>query len=774
MTDTTVLEREPTPKTPEQQIRRDRLVWAIPWLSAIALFAPLSLARGFLAAQLILLALLLYVPGRLLLMALRLPSQAVRRFPVYVPAASLTVLMVTGLLVDLLGHASGLFLPLRSAPLLLGLLAVCCVLVFAASATPPSSRSDLRIPRLPVRHAALLVLPIAAAVGAVRLNSGHGPALAFLAAVAVVLLLALGSLRRRFTVADATWLLYSAALAGLWSYSLRGDLPYGWDIQTETHIAQATWSAGFWSAAHVGDAYGAMLSLTILPAAVHGIAGLSLLAVFKVVLPGLFALLPVAVALIARRYFSARGAFLCGALLVVQPFFFASMPAVARQEVGLLFFACLLRALQERARISAATRITVVMSAGLILSHYTSTYIAIGALALAIVLWACIRRWKGPLPDPRRTVAALLALVLGSVLWYGVVTRSASNLAQFRDTLSSQGLNILPNASGNVASDLLFGNVARNLTPQAYEKEVADQYRAHKSYVHPLPAASDPRWGLQSAPGLATASPLGREANTLLSITTLVINQLVNVLALLGSVLLAIGRHRSTAARQLGLIGSAMAFVLVAIRFSGSIAFAYNQERAQLQALIPLTIGMMAALVWLAQRLGAMSQRPYRRIRTEPSRRLVSICAVALFVLAVNATGLVGASGGTAQQTANLRPAGEEAIRFIPSRQETRAAGWLYAVVRNSSALVYTDRYGQLRWLQATGETRGLQLDITPKTLDGDAWVFADANNVILHQARGQVNGNFSTYRFPSKYLQSYYDVVYDNGGSRVYHGALG
>ena len=60
-------------------------------------------------------------------------------------------------------------------------------------------------------------------------------------------------------------LLYAVGLAMMWSFSLRGQLVYGADIATEYYNAHQTVATGIWHTAHPGDAYGAMLSLTVLP-----------------------------------------------------------------------------------------------------------------------------------------------------------------------------------------------------------------------------------------------------------------------------------------------------------------------------------------------------------------------------------------------------------------------------------------------------------------------------------------------------------------------------
>ena len=58
---------------------------------------------------------------------------------------------------------------------------------------------------------------------------------------------------------------------------------------------------GVWHAAHPGDAYGAMLSVTVMPAELHALSGVPALLIFKVVYPMIFALFPVAIFGLARK-----------------------------------------------------------------------------------------------------------------------------------------------------------------------------------------------------------------------------------------------------------------------------------------------------------------------------------------------------------------------------------------------------------------------------------------------------------------------------------------
>ena len=80
-------------------------------------------------------------------------------------------------------------------------------------------------------------------------------------------------------------IVFAAALAMMWSFSLRGDLVYGFDISSEYYSLNQTVTSGIWHFSHPNDAYGAMLSVTVLPAELHALSGMPALLIFKVVYP---------------------------------------------------------------------------------------------------------------------------------------------------------------------------------------------------------------------------------------------------------------------------------------------------------------------------------------------------------------------------------------------------------------------------------------------------------------------------------------------------------
>jgi uncharacterized membrane protein len=180
--------------------------------------------------------------------------------------------------------------------------------------------------------------------------------------------------------------IYAAALALNWSFSLRSDLVNGFDIATEYQRMQTTISSGIWYTSHPADAYGAMLSLTVLPAELHALTGMPGLLVFKVVYPALYAFFPVGIYSLARRILARRWA-VVAAVFPMGQYYFTELAALARQEIAFICFAGLLAAMLD-ARIPQRTKwgLAAILGMAVAVSHYSTAYLAITLLGIMIPL----------------------------------------------------------------------------------------------------------------------------------------------------------------------------------------------------------------------------------------------------------------------------------------------------------------------------------------------------------------------------------------------------
>lgn len=726
--------------------------------AALLLIAALVPLHSWWPAQLLLVPLLLVVPGMILLRALRVPSQVVSSFPAYVPCASIIVLFGSGLAVDIVGPLVGVTAPLRAGPLLAALELACFALLAASVNAPPEVARPRQLLARPGRLAWPLVLPVVAAAGALRLNNGHSGDVALLAVAALVVVLITAVIfSSRLGVTRLGVILYATALASSWSYSLRGDGVYGFDIATEYQRLQQVIQAGVWHAAHPDDAYGAMLSVTVLPAQLHALSGLSGLLVFKIVYPMIYALFPLAIFDVARLVLSPCWAFVAAAFTIGQ-YAFIEIPGLARQEIALVLFVALIMAmLDSRAPRRSQWALVALLGLAMALSHYSTTYVAITVIGLALPLqWAV--SWLRDIPRITGAVAvAFITALAGAVIWYGPVTQSDSHLAQVTQTVEGQGLNLLPNRvpGSSLITAYLQGNTETPIPAATYEHDIATYYRNNRPYIKPLGASRDPQYALRDfpVPKPPVRSRLGYDA---LSLSMLLIEQLANVIAALAALFMVLRRGASALTRKVGMLALVTTLLLTVLRLSGTLAETYGQERAQLQGLVLLAI----ALCWAGQRL--TEARPAWR------ESVLAATAAGLAVVLINTSYLVSAVLG-GQTSVNLANNGQAFEEFYATTPELAAARWLGQSVPPGQ-LVYADEYGQLPLVEMTGIQTGLTLDLTPQTLDQYAWVYASRTNVVNGRAFALYNDHTVSYAFPASFLRANYDLVYTDGSSEVFH----
>jgi uncharacterized membrane protein len=728
--------------------------------SALALVALLVPLHRFWPAQVLVIPVLLVVPGAILLQALRIPSRAVSAFPVYLPCASLVVLICSGAAVDIVGPLVGVSRPLRLVPLLVGLEAACLVLLLLCALAPGGLSIEWEPPGRLFRFAWPLALPVAAAIGAIRLNNGYSPTVAVIAAVlTVAALVAAAAFSRKLQEALLEVILYAAGLAIVWASSLRGDPLYGFDIATEYQRLQEAVTSGVWQTAHPGDAYGAMLSITVLPAQLHALSGVPALLIFKIIYPLIYAFFPVAIFGLARRIVPPWWAFIAAAFSIGQ-YAFTEMASLARQEIALVIFSALVAAMLD-GRLPRRGRFALVGLLGVTLTvcHYSTTYVAITVIGLMLPLqWAL--SWIRDIPRVSGAVAlAFLAVLGGAVIWYGPVTHSDSHVLQIAQTVQAEGLNILPNraSGGSLISAYLQGNTRTPINAGVYAERIHDYYVRERPYIQPLPDASSPQYALRNTT-VAQPPIKWRAGYAFLTLSLLGVEQLANLLAAVGALAMVLRRKATVLTRQIGLAALATTLLLAVIRISGTLAVAYGQERAQLQGLVVLAV----ALCWALEAASALR----RAKRWRAAVRSAAVFGLALMV--ANTVYLVGAvfGGATSVNLSNSGPASEYIYTTGP---EVASARWLRRQYRPGD-LIYADEYGQVPLASVDPNASGLMTDLTPETLSQHAWVYASQANVVDHDAFALYAEHLATYIFPASFLDANYDIVYTNGSSEVFH----
>ena len=530
-------------------------------------------------------------------------------------------------------------------------------------------------------------------------------------------------------------ILFSVSLAMMLSFSLRGSLVYGFDIATEYNRFSDTTASGVWHATHVNDAYGAMLSLTVLPTEIHFITGVSDVMVLKLVYPLFGALFPIEIFALARRVLSPAWAYAATAITIAQSGFAQELPALARQAVALALFGTLVAVMLFRPRKRASQWVLLaLLSLSMVVSHYSTTYVAITMFGTAIALQWLVS-WFRDIPRMTGTIVlCFIAALAGALVWYGPVTKSQTGFSAFAQTVVEQGLNVLPAQSGENPITAFLGGGKQTTPASVYQQQIHAQYVLDNSPVTPLDDAGLTQYDLHDSTP-ATPPVQFRSLHSAVGLLTLAGQQVLNLIGAIGAMVLVFRKRSNFITRAIGFLSLGATIFLVFVKVSGTLATFYNSERALLQALGVFSI----TFCWILQGI----DRP-RKLGTN-SVLILTTAALAVFI--INTSSLLGAVLGGSVQS-NVANSGEDYERFVRTPQELAAASWLSAQARTGQ-LVYADEYAELPLVAMTGLGPDVIEDVTPLTIDQNAWVYASSTNVVDGRARVSFQNTLVTYVFP-------------------------
>lgn len=735
-------------------------------------------------------AVILGIPTFLLYMAdvVRLRSRIERLCVSVVLAIGLQ--MAAGLVINTLLPHKQVPRPLSGETLMLIVEGVSAALaVWAWRRHPPFYR--LRVPTLHARDATLLglsCLAIAMAIaGAIRLNNSGGGGVTLL--MLVVTLATFGLLvawRERLHPGVVPAVLYGTALGLLLMTSLRGWYTTGHDIQVEYFVFQLTKNLARWKTSTFPNAYNACISITILPTMIWRWTRVPDPYVFKVLFQVLFALCPVLVYRLATRMAPKAVALLATILFMSFVTFFQDMPMLNRQEIAFLFLVSgLLVAANDQLPVRSRQVWFCVFAVGMALSHYSTTYVAIAVLAIALGLRVGMRpvlrllrrlapglagRVSPVTEQPRRPVlGAVVVLFVAGVAfaWGAPLTHTNQGLVKtLKAAVSSVRWDAIVGSKSSDTSYSLLG--ASKKTPAEiladYRSEIlkaTEGDRAGSGYYdletvdrYPTPVAVSPSLPLTRFGRLL--SSLGLNLPSVDYNVRQASAKLLQILILIGLVAVLLARNkRISPPPELYYLGVASLVVVGLQVLLPPLSVNYGILRSFEQALIVLAVFIVA---------GAMT---FVRRSSPWGFKLAALVVLAFF--ASSTAILTQAVGGYSPQL-HLNNAGDYYDLYYTHPEEVAAIGWLNAVDNGPGgqrALVQMDPTLGVRLLTLTNLDSSS--DIYPLLLKRDAFVFLSYANVHTGRALAATSADGVAYHYPVALLDQNKDLVYASGGARVY-----
>ncbi len=388
-----------------------------------------------LARALVGVAYMLFLPGVLFLRVLRAHDLGSTRTLLFSVGLSIATVMFVGLFANVVYPLLGIERPLSLAPVVGTMTAVVALLAALSYWRDRDFAEELTLDWRRVLTPPVLILcllPFISIFAAFAMNIyGSNIALLFLLVLVATTALWVG-VSPSIPKEVYPLAVFAIALALVYYGSLVSSYVWGWDIQKELNHANLVLTYGVWNPALPGGT-NAVISVTTLAPLLSLTSGLSVVWLFKLVYPMLFAFVPLGIFIAVQKQTNDKIAFLAAFFVSLLFTFYSEMPALARQEVAELFLVLLLvvtvdkyRSQEEKKRVYILYGIFAI---SLVAAHYTLAfiyliYLVIAWLLLFLIDNPAIRRLhqsaEGIPTDQSMTPHRMLTLIF--VLAFGAFT----------------------------------------------------------------------------------------------------------------------------------------------------------------------------------------------------------------------------------------------------------------------------------------------------------------------------------------------------------------
>ncbi|HYH74383.1 MAG TPA: DUF2206 domain-containing protein [Candidatus Saccharimonadales bacterium] len=602
------------------------------------------------------------------------------------------------------------------------------------------------------------VFPLLAAMGAFNLNNG-GSGMFATVVVAGIIAYAAAILWFKKYANQFTYIsyLFFATVALVLGVSLRSNYLIGFDINQEYQMFQATLSQGYWTPGLLDSAYNACLSITLLPAFLQALIPVAPEYLFKFVLQAALWMLPLLVFAIARRLLrgNSRHAFVAALFFIMQAQFIIQFPALIRQQIALVFFGALFLTLLSDVFTANTKKVLLfIFGLALIVSHYSTAYIALVLLVLIIALqvpYARLLQRTGAITSGnafyRLGVPLVVALLCSSFLWNSQITATSGNLSE-RVWKSLTSVNTILDA--NSRSE--FVNTTFGIQEPQRGAETLQQLSQEKPAQQQYAAAADQSTELRSSVAPAITN---RSQDVIFALFNTYIPALVKLLAVVGVLYLLFLSLRGSISPNYGIWAVTGGIVFAALVILPSISADYNLERLYQQLLIILSPAIVGIVLLVRGKAGLLRFTPH--------------ALVAVLVLYFAATSGLANKVAFDVSSVNVSQVGAYNDRYYVKDAEVEALQWIEAETPDRTPVNF-DRYTTLR-AEAYTSPQSFQRyqGVLPTQIAPNHYVFAGDANINKGLAFDYYQNQNISYAFPRTFLQEQKNTIYTNGSSEIY-----
>jgi len=379
----------------------------------------------FIIRQIVVFLCFTFIPGIILLRLFKLRDLDLAETLILSVGSSVAFLMLIGLLINGISPMIGLSKPLSQV----NSIVITSVALLSLSFLSYMQDRDFKLcfPKKLEERKYLVILSIIflSVIGTTILNSYKDPFLLLLMLILISGLILLStSYFKSFSLEFCVLLLFAISAFLLLQKSLVSNYIYGFDIHGEYYISRLIENNSYWNPTVIKGYYAdynSMLSTTVLPVLYSNLMNLGITWIFKIIYPLIYSFVPLGVYILSKMHFGTKIAFLSTFFFIANYDYFTQPTSNAKQMIAELFYVLLLfLVLSRNKKTSGKMLCFVILSFGLITSHYGTSYIFLFLTFFASLSMFFLRK-KRKVPP---TYIVLFAVMAFS--WFVYVSNAVS------------------------------------------------------------------------------------------------------------------------------------------------------------------------------------------------------------------------------------------------------------------------------------------------------------------------------------------------------------
>ncbi|RJR28268.1 DUF2206 domain-containing protein [candidate division WWE3 bacterium] len=641
----------------------------------------------------------------------------------------------------------------------------------------PTFRIDLKI-NLELNSFIYILPPIILALGiagTIVLNN-HGTNLLLMLTIIAMALYVLFIMKYKiFAIGLHLYSIYTLSLTILLLYSLRSFHVSGWDIFIEYDVFQLTKQSLLWDIAHLRNTYNACLSITILPTIIDQFLNINDEFIFKLVYPILFSFAPVSLYLIYSKFLNPRLSFLGSFLFLSTYNFMFEISILVRQQIALLFFALMILILFEKQTTRVHKNILfIIFGIAMILSHYSTTYIALVVFLVTYILQAVYIKISNQLSltggklenikcneTHHLNLVPIIILYFVAYIWYFQVTDTSHGLVNTikesvtnvrsmldEDLITVQGspidqFNIFykPNALNNIA---LVEKHNLEVIDQISRKKGADNlYTERFDYSQRI---------LVNPEGRASNIPSPYHGYIIVFFES--VKKLIKVFLVIGTIYIVISKKYGFGIeyRLFSLVFIVLFFLMTVMPI---LSLSYPIGRFYIQTLVILSITTIVG--------GELIIGYGYKVHSY----MITLEIILILFFLINSGFLYQIIGGTVP-SALLNNTGTNYDEFYTFTSDKVSILWLKNNLDHKSS-INSDSMSKLR-LRAYGQLNNNVVEyIFPEIIDKTSYVYSSSINTLKNKYHEIYKDRRILYKYPTDFLYQNKNTIYNNGKSLIF-----